>query len=456
MQSPVRDRIQSLMDIDTQMMDQTHVTGQHSRPTLRDMLRLYPIHKCILDNLDMASLMNLCGTSWGLRTDIYSSRWDINRKLERFFRDPRAFRTELGRADALISGSFALQFFANKFWPESDLDINLHGSERAERLGEYLVRAEGYEMVAAPVRFYDDSDIRTLDDIRMRSDRRRDICNVITYVRPTHDDDDGDDGNGSSTTGQCKVQLITTKHHPVQAILSGYYTTCIVNFITWNKAYCIFPRATLLFNETVPLTRQADCNVKLHKKYSLRGWRVRTALMAHDAERVDVTRTGPKGQNRYMVHPDPLGHGSFRDRRIGGGDTWTMRLGTAGVRPPPQPDSVIECSGFTIIRPNQRDDQDGLGFSITASPFVSHSLRYLYTYGSMTQAWQYVGDVLSCNTLGQINTKMMRRESEHLVEDTRVSLLFTQEFEKPDGWDYWDDWFPEALDREREELGNTY
>ncbi|KAI0460643.1 hypothetical protein F5B21DRAFT_498579 [Xylaria acuta] len=122
-----------------------HIVGD-SGSTLRDLLGQYPIQRGILCNLDTGSILNLCKPSWDLRADIYVYLWDINRKLERFFENPRAFRTELGRADASISGSFALQFFANKYWPESDLDINLRDGEGVDRLGEYLVEAEGYQL----------------------------------------------------------------------------------------------------------------------------------------------------------------------------------------------------------------------------------------------------------------------------------------------------------------------
>ncbi|KAI1418746.1 hypothetical protein F5Y12DRAFT_721893 [Xylaria sp. FL1777] len=121
-------------------------TRQDNGPALRYLLSQYPIQSRIIPDLDTKSILHLCRVSSGLRADIYSYLWDINKRLGRFFQNPIAFRTELGRADALISGSFALQFFANKFWPESDLDINLRDGEGVERLGRYLVEVEGYEL----------------------------------------------------------------------------------------------------------------------------------------------------------------------------------------------------------------------------------------------------------------------------------------------------------------------
>jgi hypothetical protein len=82
-----------------------------------------------------------------MRRDIRAYLWDINEKLGRFFMNPQAFRTELGRADALISGSFALQFFARRSWPESDLDVYLRDGDGVDHLGQYLVEVEGYDLV---------------------------------------------------------------------------------------------------------------------------------------------------------------------------------------------------------------------------------------------------------------------------------------------------------------------
>jgi hypothetical protein len=56
------------------------------------------------------------------------------------------------RCDALISGSFALQFFDRVVWSESDLDIYVQHSrltaqsEESDALAQYLVSVEGYAL----------------------------------------------------------------------------------------------------------------------------------------------------------------------------------------------------------------------------------------------------------------------------------------------------------------------
>ncbi|KAI0816589.1 hypothetical protein GGR55DRAFT_697422 [Xylaria sp. FL0064] len=339
-------------------------TGEGNGSTLRYLLSQYPIQSRIIRDLDMRSILNLCRTSSDLRADIYSDLWDINKKLGRFFQNPRAFRTELGRADALIGGSFALQFFANKFWPESDLDINLRDGDGVESLARYLTEVEGYEVARN----------QELEHWEYENTSRlRDLNRIITYTRS------GDGGT------RCKVQLVATKHHPVHAILGTYYTSCIVNFISWNRAFCIFPRATLLFGETVALTKATDYEVELHKKYSQRGWRQRSRP-------IDLIKSGKS----HLLPRDisPLGVCLSKDRRIGGSDTWTMKLSTAGVARPPQPDS-----------------------------------------------WFRIGNMLTENTRAQLSTKMTQSEAGPILNQWR---LYAAEFQKPDGWDYWDDWIPET------------
>ncbi|KAI3336855.1 hypothetical protein HD806DRAFT_474993 [Xylariaceae sp. AK1471] len=419
-----------------------HTTSENSHLTLRSLLGQYPIQTCIFRNLDMKSILNLCQTSRHMRTDIRAYLWDIDEKLERFFVNPRAFRTELGRADALIAGSFALQFFANKFWPESDLDISLREGGNVNRFGQYLVEAEGYELATThEINTFDYHEPLTGE--RIRGSQPLLISRVLTYIKPR------DGGDSSLSTGEkCKVQLIATYGQPVRAILNRYYTSCIVNFISWNKAYCIFPRATLLFHETVSLMEPVDRNVELHNKYSRRGWRLRTSPAFFRRDHPEPQRKKRRLQDRLF----PLGRVGLGDRRVGGADTWTMTLSTAGVTRPTQPDSVLEYSSFQVYSTGEQS-QDGSGARIWSSVFRSHSLRYEYTYGNLEPFWSRAGDMLERNTIGQIKAKIKAAEASDLLGDGMT--LFGLEFKKPDGWDYWDDILPDFFEGLKEELEET-
>lgn len=48
--------------------------------------------------------------------------------------------------DALISGSFAIQFFERVSWRESDLDVYIEDGPDAEDFEQYLCQKEGYHV----------------------------------------------------------------------------------------------------------------------------------------------------------------------------------------------------------------------------------------------------------------------------------------------------------------------
>lgn len=50
----------------------------------------------------------------------------------------------MAKSDALIFGSFALQFFERSLWQPSDVDIYVKNGEGSEALGTYLAESEGY------------------------------------------------------------------------------------------------------------------------------------------------------------------------------------------------------------------------------------------------------------------------------------------------------------------------
>jgi hypothetical protein len=73
-------------------------------------------------------------------------RWNINRRLGRFVRDPCKFRSAIAHHDALVSGSFAIQFFDDVLFNGSDLDAYIQDGEGASAFGHYLRRGEGYAL----------------------------------------------------------------------------------------------------------------------------------------------------------------------------------------------------------------------------------------------------------------------------------------------------------------------
>lgn len=62
-------------------------------------------------------------------------------------RDPIRLRSLLGKHDALISGSFVIQFFDGVLWKESDLDVYMEDGMSAKAFNHHLIEVEGYKLI---------------------------------------------------------------------------------------------------------------------------------------------------------------------------------------------------------------------------------------------------------------------------------------------------------------------
>ncbi|KAI0841850.1 hypothetical protein F5Y06DRAFT_292673 [Hypoxylon sp. FL0890] len=363
------------------------------RSILQTLLNIHPIRQRIMRHLNTQDVLNLGRTASAMRYNIINNDWDINRKLARFIKDPTRFRSQLGRSDALISGSFVLQFFERTIWPDSDLDIVVQDGVNLEGLSKFLTTVEGYKMIEEEPHKYKQSTY---------------IKKVQTYKYINTGDADVDGNKGVRR----KIQLTVTHCIPLLAILRTYYTTALINFISWNKAYSIFPRATFLYHETMPLKPVNEHYGRLHSKYGKRGWRMRTQPITYD---VFATRQSPFGRKA--------------NRRIGDKDTRKIRLDTTFVEKPSKPDFVLE---------------------ISAELFKSPSLRYQYVYpatGPSRIFWTEIGKFLSRNTYGQL-AKMSPDEVVNVVDDhpPKDVCPYDLDFKQPEGWDYYDDLIPELYD----------
>jgi len=127
-------------------------TAAHSSSLLLEFLiqreEYYPIFDRICSSLgigDIVSLTRTCKSLSSVYQVLLTTQWNVDRALRRFVKDPCLFRSKLGEYDALVSGSFALQFFDRVIWPESDLDIFMRvGAQK--HFEEYLCQSEGYTL----------------------------------------------------------------------------------------------------------------------------------------------------------------------------------------------------------------------------------------------------------------------------------------------------------------------
>ena len=117
----------------------------------------YPIYNSLCNYLSIADIITLtrtCKQFSSLYQNLIPTKWDSDKKLRRFLAQPRAFRSQMGKHGALISGSFAVQFFERVTWPDADLDVFVRYGDEFESLSKYLVEAERYQLKSSTVPGY--------------------------------------------------------------------------------------------------------------------------------------------------------------------------------------------------------------------------------------------------------------------------------------------------------------
>ncbi|CAJ2514168.1 Uu.00g022870.m01.CDS01 [Anthostomella pinea] len=389
---------------------------QERKPaSIVDALNSDPVRKRILRLLDVTDLLKLCQTSFSIRYKIQSTHWNINTKLSRFFDDPRALRSQLGRHDALIAGSFALQFLAGVEWLGSDCDILVKEGKRLESLSRYLISKERYKPDPPPV-YQTPKDAERAMWGKCHKFHRRDGT---------------------------EVQLIECLANPVWAIVEGYYTSAVYNLISWNKVISIFTRTTFVLRETVPMYRVDDYFTRLHVKYSQKGWPMRTR-----SPYVTPESFAPPG---YWTEFGP----DVCPRRVGDRVSWKMSLDTTGVVKPSTPDFVLESSCFDVHPPTGRTSsvlESDLHYYVEeTNRYRSPALRYNYVRGSLFPF--EIGGLLTRSILAQYDKlepsddrdcwykgcrdqKMEERTLAKLIE-TRA--IFHIDSSRIAGWDFQDD-----------------
>ncbi|KAH0300172.1 hypothetical protein KCU71_g12079, partial [Aureobasidium melanogenum] len=190
-------------------------------------------------------------------------QWNINQRLARFVNDPKEFRSRLGQADALISGTFALLFFAQLYWLDSGLDIYVQQGLKADALIRYIGEDKSYKFDHS----YSWSD----------NDQHRTLTKVLIFSRII-------------PPGSPQIRFHLTRTSPLHSILTDCaFSTAHVNIITWNKAYY-------------------EAMGQILSKYSAHGWRT------SDWADYDQAR----GCNKPGIRENL--------RRIGDSSTWIIPL----------------------------------------------------------------------------------------------------------------------------------
>ena len=97
-----------------------------------------------LSNAEIVALARTCKKYADLYQYLLPIQWDVDHRLRRFVRDPCGLRSQMAKSDALIAGSFVVQFFELTSWKPLDLDIFVEHGECANIFQRYLLDKEGY------------------------------------------------------------------------------------------------------------------------------------------------------------------------------------------------------------------------------------------------------------------------------------------------------------------------
>lgn len=159
--------------------------------------------------------------------------YDIRKGLLHFFADPAGFRLMQSRTGAIVSGSFALQFFTREYYPLADFDIYVELAKGVQ-VGRWLME-NGYSYVPSKRDHYG-STLQQPDDFEL-SIKSLDYgwigdyfkCKGVKGVLNFFRDVDG-------TTK--KVQLIVTELCAIRTILSFHSSKCSA----LSKTTCSFWR----------------------------------------------------------------------------------------------------------------------------------------------------------------------------------------------------------------------
>ncbi|KAF7937284.1 uncharacterized protein EAE98_001598 [Botrytis deweyae] len=335
-----------------------------------------------LEIKDLSSLRRTTRRFKDLYARVLKSQWNICKQLSYYVVDTDQFRARMGMHNVFITGQIALQFFDRnktgvpfKLLDGSDAAMEMVASSgsHAEAFANYFTEKEHYivDTLGACMccrKKGGCSEVRLFKRVVTDGSIRR---IQVSYLENEWCHRNGGDydsiGNGLYTAGTLKDSL----------------TTAQINFITWNKAYCLFPKALaehkLVSFETNDIDRAKPNS---SSDYVKRGWKL------------DTTWTAEMGRI-------PQIEAGFR--RIGDSQTWKIDLPKIKVnrRDRKLPDGVIECSKFSIrARKRSADDDDDdherTFFKIAATCGVSNKYKYIYTaaWGYPDGGWSPLGSEL--------------------------------------------------------------
>lgn len=233
----------------------------------------------------------------------------------------------------------------------------------------------------------------------------------------------------SSSKRPGKTIRLTATHGPrVETILRYSYATTSVNFITWNKAYSIFPIQTLIHRKCHALRLWNDEFGSLLREQVSQGWTNR-----------DVIWPELRTDARHRIRN---GH-----RRVGDQSSLTISLDTKNVQKASTPDSAIEFaqfeiftepeSPFTQVRLERRGSP-----GIRVQELKSPALRHGYTFASSSWHKFVIERLQRWVWLELLKLKAGERPEQFENGIPNHSDIYLPSDFQSETWDYADDQIP--------------
>lgn len=199
------------------------------------------IYDTIFDYCSTVTLFRLsrvCRVSHDALQSYLQRAFNVDRLLSHYFDRPDAFRSLQARTDTVISGAAAVDFLARSRWdPNLVLQICVP-RDHLKDVGDWI-QDSGY--VFQPDRGHPDAFELAIDEIGDRYEQMEScgqwvggIAGAYTFV------------NSAARPGSNKcveIRLVAALRSPVEVVLCSRCTS-VMNFITHDTAYSVYPRAT--------------------------------------------------------------------------------------------------------------------------------------------------------------------------------------------------------------------
>ena len=109
----------------------------------------YPVFRILCGCLSISEIVSLtrtCKKLSGLYRYLLPVQWDVDAALRRYFDDPKCFRSQMAKYDALLIGNFAIRYFERTVYESPRLEVVVQRGG-SQLVSKYLSDEAGYKYV---------------------------------------------------------------------------------------------------------------------------------------------------------------------------------------------------------------------------------------------------------------------------------------------------------------------